>query len=53
MQGNQQITFSALFLDTVETHGLVWAHSYYTKKGMSEAEFKLWVRVWCYMIGAL
>lgn len=43
MKGSQQIRFSALMADTVNTHGLMWAYEYYCKKhGMAFWEFCFW-----------
>ena len=46
MRGTLTIPFSTLFADTIGTHGVRWAHAYYTRRGMSECEFGLWFRVW-------
>ena len=45
MSGNQNVRFSELFADTLFTHGVVWTQKYYTKRGMSRAEFGLWLAV--------
>ena len=43
MQGNQTITFSQLFADTVRTHGVRWARNHYWANGMSLQEFSVWL----------
>ena len=43
MQGHDKVFFTELFADTVKTHGVSWAHSYYClKHGMPEWEFIFW-----------
>lgn len=43
MAGNQEVRFSELFRDTVETHGIEWAYGYYVcKHGMQYWEFLFW-----------
>ncbi len=42
MRGSVQVTFSQLFADTVQKHGTVWAWQYYSKRGMSRQEFRIW-----------
>lgn len=46
MQGCENIRFSELFADTIETHGIAWALQYYLGRGMSSREFRLWFRIW-------
>jgi hypothetical protein len=43
MQGSGSVRFSELFADTVNTHGIEWAKTYYTKRGMQEWEFNFWL----------
>lgn len=47
MKGSQNIRFAELFRDTVQTHGLQWAISYYKKHGMEAWELVFWLRA-CY-----
>ena len=42
MSGLNNVRFSELFADTVKTHGTIWAWEYYSKRGMSQKEFKIW-----------
>lgn len=42
MKGTNPIRFSDLFRDTVETHGIEWARTYYTRRGMAAWEFDFW-----------
>ena len=44
MSGKDEVRFSELFKDTAKTHGVVWAWSYYKKRGMSQVEFRFWCR---------
>lgn len=44
MQGTPAVPFSSLIGDTINTHGIPWAWSYYSKRGMSQKEFRLWVK---------
>lgn len=44
MQGSPAVPFSALFADTVEAHGVLWAWDYYTRRGMGAWEFDFWLR---------
>lgn len=42
--GTVAVPFSVLFEDTLETHGLEFARSFYVEKnGMSEQEFSFWL----------
>jgi hypothetical protein len=44
MSGSQNIRFSDLFADTVNTHGLRFARKHYViKHGMQEWEFQFWL----------
>ena len=44
MNGNIQVKFSELFIDTVQAHGVRWAWSYYVDKhGMAPWEFRFWL----------
>ena len=44
MKGSNTVHFSALFADTVCTHGVVWAEQYYVRKhGMPKWEFGIWL----------
>lgn len=45
MRGNQEVRFSHLFADTLRTHGVVWLERYHTKRGMTRAEFGLWLTI--------
>lgn len=45
MQGNREVRFSHLFADTLRTFGVVWSEKYYTRRGMSRAEFGLWLTI--------
>ena len=52
MKGNLTVPFSALFKDTLLTHGLEWAFGYYVQRNkMALQEFRLWCRV-AYGLGA-
>lgn len=43
MSGKGNVRFSELFADTVATHGVSFAHSYYViRHGMAVWEFKFW-----------
>lgn len=42
MSGVKTVRFSDLFADTVNTHGTIWAWNYYSKRGMSQKEFRIW-----------
>ena len=44
MTGSEQIHFSELFASTVAVHGLAWAWGYYSKKGMTRFEFRIWAK---------
>lgn len=44
MHGSPALPFSALFADTVSTHGAAWAHAHYTRRGMPAWEFAFWMR---------
>lgn len=44
MQGTPTIPFSSLIGDTINTHGIPWAWTYYSKRGMSRQEFRLWAK---------
>ena len=44
MSGKGNVRFSELFADTVATHGVAWAVSYYSKHGMQCWEFLFWMR---------
>ena len=45
MQGTVAVPFSELFIDTVATHGVQWAATYYiTKLGMEQWEFRFWLK---------
>ena len=47
MNGSGSVRFSELFADTIETHGVQWAHAYYTGKHAMQAwEFSFWFRTW-------
>lgn len=43
MQGKPEVPFSELFADTVQTHGIKWAHNYYRNHGVSLGEFSIWL----------
>lgn len=43
MNGTPTVPFSELFADTIHAHGIAWAHKHYTKRGMSRAEFGIWL----------
>lgn len=45
MQGNREVRFSHLFADTLQRFGVVWSERYYTKRGMTRAEFGLWLSI--------
>lgn len=45
MQGNREVRFSELFADTLQRFGVEWSEKYYIKRGMTRAEFGLWLRV--------
>jgi hypothetical protein len=45
MRGSLTVPFSALFIDTVCTHGAAWAFKHYTRKGMSREEFGFWLSI--------
>jgi hypothetical protein len=45
MSGTPEVTFSTLFADTLNTHGMAWAWNYYGVKGkMSRKEFRIWAK---------
>lgn len=45
MSGTPAVPFSDLFRDTVLAHGVAWAWSYYSRRGMPQWEFRHWCRV--------
>ena len=47
MRGTPTVPFSALFADTVQTHGVPWAWGHYSKHGMTQREFRIWLKsIW-------
>lgn len=47
LQGNGEIRFGELFVDTVNCHGIQWAHNFYcVKHGMQQWEFRFWSLYW-------
>ena len=45
MQGTLNVTFFDLFADTLNTHGIEFAHKYYViKNKMSMFEFRVWMK---------
>jgi hypothetical protein len=44
MQGKGNVRFTDLFSDTVRTHGVRWAATYYCKRGLSISEFLFWLK---------
>ena len=45
MNGSLTLRFSEMFADTVATHGSDWARQHYTRNGMTDTEFFLWVAI--------
>lgn len=45
MHGSIDLPFSQLFEDTIREHGSEWAHKHYTRNGMSDTEFFLWIAI--------
>lgn len=46
MKGTESVRFSDLFADTLNTHGVKFAHRHYvTKGGMPQWEFRHWMKV--------
>jgi hypothetical protein len=45
MHGTITVPFSLLITDTIQTHGVVWAWAYYSKRGMARWEFRLWAKL--------
>lgn len=44
MIGSPAVPFSTLIGDTINNHGIRWAWNYYSKRGMTQKEFRIWAK---------